>query len=96
MGIYSKLIDIQKLGQAWDRVRKNKPVCGVDNVTFEMFEERRREELRQLNLELKENRYESLPVRLSNIYKGDKVRTIALFSMRDKVVQQSLAYELGR
>ena len=96
MGIYSKLIDIQKLGQAWDRVRKNKPACGVDNVTFEMFEERRREELRQLNLELKENRYESLPVKLSNIYKGDKVRTIALFSMRDKVVQQSLAYELGR
>lgn len=96
MGIYSKLIDIQKLGQAWDRVRKNKPACGVDNVTYEMFEERRREELRQLNLELKENRYESLPVRLSNIYKGDKVRTIALFSMRDKVVQQSLAYELGR
>lgn len=96
MGIYSKLIDIQKLGQAWDRVRKNKPACGVDNVTYEMFEERRREELRQLNLELKENRYESLPVRLSNIYKGDKARTIALFSMRDKVVQQSLAYELGR
>ena len=44
MGIYSKLIDIQKLGQAWDRVRKNKPACGVDNVTYEMFEERRREE----------------------------------------------------
>lgn len=30
MGIYSKLIDIQKLGQAWDRVRKNKPACGVE------------------------------------------------------------------
>lgn len=96
MSIYSKIIDIQKLGQAWDRVRKNKPAPGVDNVTFEMFEERRREELRQLNIELSEHRYESLPVKLTNLYKGEKVRTIALFSMRDKVVQQSLAHELGR
>ncbi len=96
MGIYRKIIDIQKLNQAWDRVKRNKPACGVDNVTYEMFEERRREELRQLNLELAEHRYESLPVRLKNIYKGEKVRKIALFSMRDKVVQQSLAHELGR
>lgn len=96
MGIYSKIIDIQKLNQAWDRVKRNKPACGVDNVTYEMFEERRREELRQLNLELAEHRYESLPVRVKNIYKGEKVRKIALFSMRDKVVQQSLAHELGR
>ena len=96
MSIYSKIIDIQKLGQAWDRVRKNKPAPGVDNVTYEMFEERRREELRQLNLGLLEHRYESLPVKLTNLYKGEKVRTIALFSMRDKVVQQSLAYELGK
>lgn len=96
MGIYSKIIDIQKLNQAWDRVKRNKPACGVDNVTYEMFEERRREELRQLNLDLAEHRYESLPVRVKNIYKGEKVRKIALFSMRDKVVQQSLAHELGR
>lgn len=96
MSLYSKIIDMQKLGQAWERVRKNKPACGVDNVTFEMFEERRREELKQLNLELTEHRYESLPVRMNTIYKGEKARRIALFSMRDKVVQQSLAYELGR
>ena len=96
MGIYSKIIDIQKLGQAWERVRKNKPACGVDNVTCEMFEERRREEIKQLNIELAEHRYESLPVRLTTIYKGEKARRIALFSMRDKVVQQSLAHELGR
>lgn len=74
MSIYNKIIDIQKLGQAWDRVRKNKPVCGVDNVTYDMFEENRREELKQLNLELTEHRYESLPVRLSKIYKEEFVK----------------------
>ena len=36
MSIYSKIIDIQKLGQAWDRVKKNKPAPGVDNVTYEI------------------------------------------------------------
>lgn len=86
MGLYNKIIDIQKLGQAWDRVKKNKPACGVDHITYEMFEERRREELKQLHMELAEHRYESLPVKLSEIYKGEKVRTIALFSMRDKVL----------
>lgn len=96
MSLYSKIIDMQKLGQAWDRVKKNKPACGIDNVTYDLFESRRKEELRQLNLELAEHRYESLPVKLKNIYKGEKVRQIALFSMRDKVVQQSLAHELRR
>lgn len=55
MGIYSKIVDLQKLGQAWDRVKRNKPASGVDHVTCEIFEERKREELRQLNVELLEH-----------------------------------------
>lgn len=96
MSIYSKIIDIQKLTQAWERVKKNKPAPGVDDVTYEMFEKRRREEIKQLNLELTEHRYESMPVKQTRIFKGEKARTIALFTMRDKVVQQSVAKELGR
>lgn len=96
MSLYNKIIDLQKLGQAWDKVRKNKPAAGVDQVTYDIFESRRKEELYQLYQELLEHRYESLPVRMQNIYKGEKVRKIALFSMRDKVVQQSLARELGK
>ncbi len=96
MGIYGKIIDLQKLGMAWDHVKKNKPAAGVDEVTYEDFENRRKEELHQLNLELAEHRYESLPVRQVNLYKGEKVRVISIFSMRDKVVQQSLATELGK
>ncbi|MCD8148457.1 MAG: hypothetical protein LUE92_02615 [Clostridiales bacterium] len=96
MGIYSKIIDIQKLNMAWDRVWKNKPAPGVDAISCEEFEARKREELRQLNLELSEHRYTSMPVRLVQIYKEEKMRTIALFCMRDKVVQQSVALELGK
>ena len=30
MSLYNKVIDLQKMDQAWDRVRKNKPSAGVD------------------------------------------------------------------
>ncbi len=96
MSIYNKIIDLQKLNQAWDKVKKNKPAAGVDNITYEQYEETRKEEIRKLQEELREHSYDVLPVRLVNLYKGEKVRTIALYSMRDKVVQQSLAVELGR
>lgn len=43
MGIYNKVIDLQKLGQAWEKVRRNKPASGVDNITYEYFEAAKRE-----------------------------------------------------
>ena len=36
MSIYSRIIDLQKLGQAWDKAMKNKPAAGTDHVTWEM------------------------------------------------------------
>lgn len=94
MGLYNKVIDLQKLYQAWEKVRRNKPAAGVDNVTYDQFETGKREELKQLNMELRNHSYHALPVRRAVIYKGEKAREIALYAMRDKVVQQSLAAEL--
>lgn len=96
MSLYSKIIDIQKLQAAWRNVKKNKPARGVDDVTWEMFDNNIREELKQLNLELKNHEYHPFPVRMVNMYKEEKIRKIALFSMRDKVVQQATAQELTR
>ena len=96
MSLYNKIIDLQKLDQAWERVRKNKPAAGVDNVTYDEFDSNRKEELKLLQQELKNHAYETLPVKLVNLYKGEKVRTIALYSMRDKAVQQSIAAELNK
>lgn len=96
MSFYTKVIDLQKLNQAWDHVRKNKPSGGVDGVTCEAFEANRKEELQQLHLELAEHRYQSLPVRMVTLYQGEKEREIALFSMRDKIVHQSFAAELSK
>ena len=95
MGLYSKTIDLQKLNQAWTKVYKNKPAAGVDDVTYTQFEEEKERNLKELNEELKEHTYRCMPVRSVKIYKGEKIREIALYTMRDKAVQQSLARELN-
>lgn len=96
MSLYNKVIDLQKLVQAWNEVKKNKPTAGVDNVTFEQFEEGKAERIRQLYQELREHRYHALPVKRVMLYKGEKAREIALYAMRDKVVQRSLETELKK
>ena len=96
MSLYNKIIDLQKLSAAWLRVRRNKPAAGVDSVTWQQFDENIREELKQLQIELREQRYVPMPVRNVTLYKGEKARVIALYSMRDKVIQQSLASELTK
>ncbi len=96
MSLYTKIIDLQKLDEGWTRARKNKPAAGVDGITYEQFEVDRKGELKKLQLELQEHTYQTLPVKQVNVYKGEKVRTIALYSMRDKAVQQSIANELNR
>lgn len=96
MSLYNKIIDLQKLAQAWNEVKKNRPSAGVDNVTFEQFEEGKAERLHQLYLELREHRYRSLPVKKVVLYKGEKAREIALYTMRDKVVQKSVEGELKK
>ncbi|MFG6321969.1 MAG: hypothetical protein K1W41_10670 [Lachnospiraceae bacterium] len=96
MSIYNKVIDLQKLHQAWERVRRNKPAAGVDNVTYEQFDADKSEALKQLNIDLREHVYKALPVRRVVMYKGEKTREIVLYAMRDKVVQQSVAAELNK
>lgn len=96
MSLYRKIIDLQKLNEAWKHVRKNHPASGVDSVSYEDFDDNLKSELRQLGQELEEHRYESLPVKEIVLYKGEKVRTVALFCMRDKVIQQSVAAELSK
>ena len=95
MSIYNRLIDMQTLNIAWDRVRRNKPAAGVDGMTYEQYHEQRKEQNKQLQLELEGHSYEACPVKQVTLYKGEKARTLALYCMRDKVVQQALAAVLA-
>lgn len=96
MSLYTKIIDLQKLEAGLQKVVRNKPAAGVDGITYDMFLANKKEYLKQLHVELVEHRYHPLPVKLVNLYKGEKERQIALYSMRDKVVQQSIASELQK
>jgi len=95
MSLYTKTIDLQKLGMAWKKVYGNKPTAGADSVTCEMFNANSRQELMQLNIELKEHRYHVFPVKTVALVKENKVREVSLYTMRDKIVQTSLAQELS-
>lgn len=96
MSLYTRIIDLQKLDAGLLKAARNKPAAGADGVTYDMFLANKKEYLKQLNLELAEHRYHPLPVKLVSLYRGEKERKIALYSMRDKVVQQSIAAELQK
>ena len=96
MSLYSKIIDLQKLRRAWEKVKSNKPAAGIDEVTWEMFDQNVTAELKKLNAELLDHTYACLPVKIVKLYKNGKERPIALYSMRDKAVQQSAAEELTK
>lgn len=95
MSLYSRLIDYQKLLAAWNRVRVNKPSGGTDRISFEEFDAHKKEFLLELNSELKQGEYQVNPVRLVTLQKDGKEREIALYCLRDKVVQQSIVTELA-
>lgn len=96
MGIYTKIIDLQKLQMAWKIVRSKHAAPGVDQITWQDFEADWKENLKQLQIELRSKSYQPEPVKLIQIDQGNKLREVSLFCMRDKVVQQSMVSELNR
>ncbi len=96
MGLFSKMVDIQKLNQAWEKVKLNRVSAGVDGITVEKFEEKRLDYIKQLHQELVESDYHPMPVKMITIEKNGKKRQIGIFCMRDKVVQQAIHYELNK
>ncbi|MEE0348642.1 MAG: CRISPR-associated primase-polymerase type A1 [Lachnospiraceae bacterium] len=95
MGDYTRIIDLQNLQRAWEKVHTNHPAAGSDHISAEHFENRKKEYLYQLHVELKTGKYIPQVVKQIEIFKNGKARTISLFCMRDKVVQQSICTVLG-
>lgn len=95
MSLYNRIIDLQKLQSSWQQVYKNKPSEGIDGITCEEFEADKDCFIKELWKELRENIYKCHPVKLVPLYKGEKVRYISMYTMRDKIVQHSIARELG-
>lgn len=96
MSMFNRIIDMQKLMSVWKQVYRNHPKEGADGVTYEEFDQNLKQYVKELYLELKEHRYECMPVKIIPIFKGEKVRNIGLYCMRDKVIQSSIAVELSK
>jgi RNA-directed DNA polymerase len=92
-GLYVHVCKLETLRQAYQMARSNDGAPGIDGVTFEAIEESGLESfLRQIREELVTHTYRPMRERKKEIPKegGQKVRTLSIPSIRDRVVQGAL------
>ena len=81
----------QALSEGFKHVKRAKGAAGIDGQNLSNFEENLNRELDSLLLELKEKRYQPLPVKRVTIPKeGGGERALGIPTVRDRVVQQTL------
>jgi group II intron reverse transcriptase/maturase len=89
--LYGRLLNKQLLLEAFKHVKRAKGAAGIDGQSLREFEEHLYKELDNLLLELKEKRYQPLPVKRVVIAKEDGgERKLGIPTVRDRVVQQAL------
>jgi RNA-directed DNA polymerase len=89
--LYDRIYRPDVLWRAWEEVRANRGVHGIDLVTIEDIQREGVEEfLRGIGETLKENRYHPLPVRRVYIPKNEsEKRPLGIPCILDRVVQQA-------
>lgn len=92
---YHSLIDkvwsMDNIVKAWRLVRANKGAPGIDGNTIKAFENELGKNLRTIQRQLKEDRYEPQPVKRVYIpKKSGKMRPLGIPTVKDRIVQQSL------
>ena len=96
--LIDRMYTVHYLRAGWERLnrrvsgKKRLQGAGVDGVTIQQFEKRAEEEILKLAAELRKGRPRPRPVRRHWIPKGGKRRgrPLGLFSIRDKVVEETL------
>jgi RNA-directed DNA polymerase len=88
--LYDKVYRWDILQRAWQQVKANGGVSGVDGETLEDIEQQGVDNLlRELQAQLREGRYRPLPVRRAYIPKPGKAekRGLGIPAIRDRIVQ---------
>lgn len=93
--LYDRLLQEERLREAFRKVKANKGAPGIDGQTVEAFAEGLEREIAALVGELREKSYRPLPVKRVEIEKPDGgKRKLGIPAVRDRVVQQALLYIL--
>ena len=95
-GVWHSLIDkvwaVRTLQAAWQQVAANAGAAGVDRISVGMFSQNWEKELEGLSRQLREGRYQPLPVRRVHIPKpgSRERRALGIPAVRERVVQTAL------
>jgi RNA-directed DNA polymerase len=89
--VFDQICRRDVLWMAWDRVRANRGVAGVDRVTLEAVEDYGvARMLEELAVDLRAGTYHPMPVRRVEIPKPDgRMRPLGIPTVRDRVAQQA-------
>lgn len=89
--LYDKICNERFLREAYRRVKKNKGVCGVDNISFEQIEYLGLDKyLAEIQTELKDKSYKPSPVLRVYIPKANgKMRPLGIPTIKDRIVQMA-------
>jgi group II intron reverse transcriptase/maturase len=90
--VLKRVYEPRRLRKAWQQVKRNAGVAGIDQMTVEAFEQRKDELLTLIHEKLKAGIYRFKPARRSLIPKeGDsKMRKLGIPVVIDRVVSQSV------
>ena len=90
--LYDKVCSLEVLRVAWERVRRNRGAPGIDGETVAAIEARGVEQfLRELQTELREQRYRPQPVRRVFIPKPDgRQRPLGIPAIKDRLAQAAV------
>ena len=91
--LVDKVYKMKNLELAWQKVRQNRGVGGIDGQSIEEFEGNLVENLERLHKELKDDTYHPQPVRQKMIPKPGqpgKLRPLGIPTVYDRVCQQAL------
>lgn len=95
--LVDKVYKLKNLELAWQKVKRNKGVGGIDGESLEEFEANLMGNLERLHSELKSDTYRPLPVRQKMIPKpgqSGKYRPLGIPTIYDRVCQQALLNRL--
>lgn len=89
--LWDKVIRPSTLEIAWKKVKSNDGAAGVDRVTIERFSSHAEKYLGELEKDLREGLYQTMPVRRVYIPKGKSaLRPLGIAAIKDRIVQTAL------